>query len=198
MGIKKIDTETLLTLCAKTFKRYGYHGTTMNLLAAACNQTKSSFYYHYSGKEKLIQDILEWHRERRQQMFKKVQSAIDISPTERLKMMGQFILEDTVNDSIGHLSSIIGSDTAYLSAELQQLISNYLDEYSAQFTRLLVPLLGDKDAPKVAEAIVSDYEGAAILARLKQSGRPIEDLINRLSNILSSPSLARTYAGITS
>ncbi|MDU3293339.1 MAG: TetR/AcrR family transcriptional regulator, partial [Pseudomonas aeruginosa] len=43
----KISRDELLQRCAGTFRRYGYHGTTMEMLSSACGLTKASFYHHY-------------------------------------------------------------------------------------------------------------------------------------------------------
>ncbi|MEE1720973.1 TetR/AcrR family transcriptional regulator, partial [Pseudomonas aeruginosa] len=43
----KISRDELMIRCSKVFRRYGYHGTTMDTLAAACELTKASFYHHY-------------------------------------------------------------------------------------------------------------------------------------------------------
>lgn len=56
----KISRDDLLFQCASTFKRLGYHGTTMDTLAAACGLTKASFYHHYPNKESLLRDVLDW------------------------------------------------------------------------------------------------------------------------------------------
>ena len=48
----------VLQHCAQTFKRYGYAGTSMQMLADACGLSKGAFYYYYSNKEALLNDIL--------------------------------------------------------------------------------------------------------------------------------------------
>lgn len=52
----KISRDELMIRCSKVFRRYGYHGTTMDTLAAACELTKASFYHHYPNKESLMSD----------------------------------------------------------------------------------------------------------------------------------------------
>lgn len=60
----KISRDELLQRCAGTFRRYGYHGTTMEMLSSACGLTKASFYHHYPNKEALLRDVLEWTHQR--------------------------------------------------------------------------------------------------------------------------------------
>lgn len=60
----KITRDELLARCSQTFRKYGFHGTTMDMLAAACDLTKATFYHHYSNKDELMKDVLIWTHER--------------------------------------------------------------------------------------------------------------------------------------
>lgn len=53
------DPETLLEVAARVFTERGYDGTSMEDLARAARITKSSFYYHVSGKEELLRRSLD-------------------------------------------------------------------------------------------------------------------------------------------
>jgi len=53
------DAESLLAVSARIFTERGYDGTSMRHLADAAGITKSSFYYHVSGKEELLKRALD-------------------------------------------------------------------------------------------------------------------------------------------
>jgi AcrR family transcriptional regulator len=53
------DADSLLEVAVKVFTERGYDGTSMEDLARAAGITKSSFYYHVSGKEELLRRSLD-------------------------------------------------------------------------------------------------------------------------------------------
>jgi AcrR family transcriptional regulator len=53
------DADSLLEVAVRVFTERGYDGTSMEDLARAAGITKSSFYYHVSGKEELLRRSLD-------------------------------------------------------------------------------------------------------------------------------------------
>jgi AcrR family transcriptional regulator len=56
---QRYDADSLLEVAVKVFTERGYDGTSMEDLARAARITKSSFYYHVSGKEELLRRSLD-------------------------------------------------------------------------------------------------------------------------------------------
>lgn len=81
----KISRDELLQRCAGTFRRYGYHGTTMDMLSSACGLTKASFYHHYPNKEALLRDVLEWTHQRLAETLFSIAYDPLLTPRERLE-----------------------------------------------------------------------------------------------------------------
>ncbi len=85
----KISRDELLQRCAGTFRRYGYHGTTMEMLSSACGLTKASFYHHYPNKEALLRDVLEWTHQRLAETLFSIAYDPLLTPRERLEKLGR-------------------------------------------------------------------------------------------------------------
>ena len=56
---QRYDADSLLEVAVEVFTERGYDGTSMEDLARAAGITKSSFYYHVSGKEELLRRSLD-------------------------------------------------------------------------------------------------------------------------------------------
>ena len=56
---QRYDADSLLEVAVRVFTERGYDGTSMEDLARAARITKSSFYYHVTGKEELLRRSLD-------------------------------------------------------------------------------------------------------------------------------------------
>ncbi len=114
----KIPRDELLQRCANTFKRLGYHGTTMEALSAACGLTKASFYHHYPTKEALLRDVLGWTHEYLNQSLFSIAADESLTPQERMSRMGRKARKLFQDDSIGCLMGVVAVDATYGKVEL--------------------------------------------------------------------------------
>lgn len=175
----KISRDELLQRCATTFKRLGYHGTTMDTLASACGLTKASFYHHYPNKESLLRDVLEWtHQIIKQTLFA---LAFDekLAPGERLEKMGRKALRLFQGEATGCLMGVIAIDATYGKSELMQPIRNFLDEWAKTLAHLFASRFDEAQALAMGRQLVADYEGAILLARIYGDPGYIEQVTRR-------------------
>lgn len=166
MRPQKISRAELLGHCANVFKRYGYHGTTMDALAGACGLTKASFYHHYPNKEALMGDVLVWTHE---WVNEKVFSiAYDESKPvlKRFQDMANRAKKLYKDDSIGCLMGVIAVDAAYSLPELMPKIRQFLDAWAAALQHLFETCMAKPLALQQAKQTVADYEGAILLSRI--------------------------------
>lgn len=162
----KIPRDELLHRCANTFKRLGYHGTTMDALSAACGLTKASFYHHYPNKESLLRDVLEWtHAHLKQSLFS-IAFDEDLTAQERLTRMGRKAKKLFQDDSIGCLMGVVAVDATYGKVELMEPIRLFLDDWTIALTQLYSDRYSQEEAQQLARQLVADFEGAILLARI--------------------------------
>ncbi|MNB95921.1 putative HTH-type transcriptional regulator YxaF [compost metagenome] len=162
----KIPRDELLQRCANTFKRLGYHGTTMDALSSACGLTKASFYHHYPNKESLLRDVLGWTHERLKQSLFSIAFDENLAPQERLTSMGCKAKKLFQDDSIGCLMGVVAVDATYGKVELMEPIRLFLDDWTAAFAKLYSAGYSQEEAQRLARQLVADFEGAILLARI--------------------------------
>ena len=185
MRPQKISRDELLLRCANTFKRYGYHGTSMDMLASACELTKASFYHHYPNKEALARDVLQrTHAIVNDTLFA---IAYDSSqtPAERLARMNAKARKLFMEDSIGCLMGVITVDASYAVPELMPPIRQFIDDWVAALAHLLGARLPENDARQLAQQTVADFEGAILLSRIYGNGECFERVCGRVAGYLT-------------
>lgn len=166
---QKISRDELLLRCANTFKRYGYHGTTMDALAAACELTKASFYYHYSNKESLLRDVLSWTHEQLASKLFAIAYKQNISAAEKLAQMNRRAKKVFREDSVGCLMGVISIDATYAASGLMPLIRSFFDDWAAALEQIFAEHMPAEQARELALQTVADYEGAILLARVYEN-----------------------------
>lgn len=175
----KMSRDELLQRCANTFKRLGYHGTTMDALSAACGLTKASFYHHYPNKESLLRDVLDWTHERLKQSLFAIAFDESLVAQERLTSMGRKAKKLFQDDSIGCLMGVVAIDATYGKVELMEPIRRFLDDWAAAFSKLYSTGYGQAEAQRLARQLVADFEGAILLARIYNDPSYIDAVIER-------------------
>lgn len=182
----KISRDELLLRCASTFKRYGYHGTTMDMLSTACGLTKASFYHHYPNKESLLLDVLETtHQKLKAALFA---IAYDNSkpPVERLAALGKKSKKLFQDETIGCLMGVVAIDASYSNTELMKPIRAFMDDWATAFAHILGSTYGEERAAELGKQLVADYEGAILLARIYQDPRMIDAVTSRTTALLNA------------
>lgn len=175
----KIPRDELLQRCANTFKRLGYHGTTMDALSSACGLTKASFYHHYPNKESLLLDVLAWTHERLQQTLFSIAFDEKLPAQDRLMSMGRKAKKLFQDDSIGCLMGVVAIDATYGKVELMAPIRKFLDDWTKAFVALYSPTYDQDTAQRLAKQLVADFEGAILLARIYNDPSYIDAVIER-------------------
>lgn len=127
MRPQKISRNELLLRCAATFKRYGYHGTSMDMLAGVCSLSKSSFYHHYPNKESLARDVLDiTHASARDTLFS-IAYDESLPPKARLIQMTVVAKKLFIDSSIGCLMGVMSIDATHSTPELMEPIRHFFD-----------------------------------------------------------------------
>ncbi|PBJ22819.1 TetR/AcrR family transcriptional regulator [Pseudomonas sp. Z3-6] len=175
----KIPRDELLQRCANTFKRLGYHGTTMDALSSACGLTKASFYHHYPNKESLLRDVLDWTHERLKQSLFSIAFDESLAPQERLTRMGRKAGKLFQDDSIGCLMGVVAVDATYGKVELMAPIRRFLDDWTLASAELYSGRYNREESLRLGRQLVADFEGAILLARIYADPSYIDAVIER-------------------
>lgn len=82
---------SIISAGLKLFKRDGFNGTAVNDIVAEAGVTKGAFYHHFESKEDLLLLIHNDYLEYQLEIINEV-TALDVSPTEKIKMVISAIL----------------------------------------------------------------------------------------------------------
>lgn len=175
----KMPRDELMQRCANTFKRLGYHGTTMDTLSSECGLTKAAFYHHYPNKESLLRDVLDWTHERLKQALFAIAFDESLAAHERLAIMGRKAKKLFQDDSIGCLMGVVAIDATYGKVELMEPIRRFLDDWASAFAMLYHGNYSQEEGQCMARQLVADFEGAILLARIYNDPSYIDAVIKR-------------------
>jgi AcrR family transcriptional regulator len=81
----------ILTSAAKAFRRLGYHGATVQQIAAALHMKKGNLYYYFKNKEEILFACHQYSLDRLTQLLEDVERS-PASPDQKLRrLIGAFV-----------------------------------------------------------------------------------------------------------
>lgn len=159
-------SDEILVRCIAVFKRYGYHGTTMDALATACGLTKAAFYHYYRSKQALAIDALEWSHKMANEHLLAIAYSQELSIEQRAQKMAAAGRKWFLKEPIGCAMGVMLVDAAHGVPELLPVIKRFFADWARALTHLLSERLPPERAARRARLLVADYEGAILMARL--------------------------------
>ncbi len=128
MRPQKLSREQLLQYCMPVFKQHGYQGTSMAMLASACDLTKGAFYYEYQDKESLVADMLRYvHQLVDHKLFSLVYEAGTVQI--RYQRLHEQAVKFFSQGGMGCLMAVIGGEARYLSPSLLALTQQFFSRW---------------------------------------------------------------------
>lgn len=187
----KLSKAQLLSHCAVVFKQHGYHGSSMQMLAAACGLSKGAFYYHYTNKEDLLRDLLDQvHRQLKASIFP-LATQPNLSLSQRFEQMHQAAIALFTHGESGCLMAIISIDALYTMPTVLPTIQLFFQDWQHCMLQLYSERYPQRQATALAKQSIADYEGAILMYRLTQDLDYIELLKQRiLSQLTALPQLS--------
>lgn len=76
----------ILKSAAKAFRRLGFHGATVEQIAAALQMKKGNLYYYFKNKEEILFACHQYSLDRLMQLLDEVQAS-ELSPEEKLRRL---------------------------------------------------------------------------------------------------------------
>src|SRR5215468_3049558 len=76
----------ILKSAAKAFRKLGYHGATVEQIAAALHMKKGNLYYYFKNKEEILFACHQYSLDRLMQLLEHVETS-DLSPHEQLRYL---------------------------------------------------------------------------------------------------------------
>ncbi|GEM_PF-2717583 len=180
MRPRKSSTEQVLIRSAQCFKSYGYTACSMGKLAEACDVSKAAFYYDYPSKDALLMDILNMtHLHLNEQIFNALTQKT-AQPQQQFTMAHQRAVEFFSYGEMGCLVGILSTERHLLSTDLVTKLQLIFHDWQNAFEAFFKFYLDEATAQKLAKISLADYEGAILMARLKQDSSYLDLVLERI------------------
>lgn len=164
----------------RLFREQGYASTGLQQILAESGAPKGSLYYYFpGGKEELGQAAIELAGEKIAAMLSEVEAKHPDDPrafvTRYCKTMAGWMAESDFQSGCPVATTLL--ETAPRSPALTAAGNRVFDSWVAIMARVFATSLGSKrEATRRAEQLLASMEGALLLARVRQSVRPILDI----------------------
>ena len=181
------NKDKIMEAATELFHLYGYEGTSIDMLIKKAGVSKSNFYYHFEGKEDLGLSVLTKLADNKVREFSEIMQT-DLNAHEQLMevykkavLSHRSLLEQSI-----YPGSFFGN-MALEQSSINEKFRSVLDEYFQECEALVEEGLRkgveqgffreDLDPEELAGFMVSQFEGAILLAKAKKSISPIKDVI---------------------
>jgi TetR/AcrR family transcriptional repressor of lmrAB and yxaGH operons len=184
--------EKTLAAAVKLFRRQGYHGTALHDILAEAGSPRGSLYFHFPrGKEEIGEAALALAAEALRQGIARAAAASDNAETFLVRMVRGMAAELERSDyKEGCPIATTALETAAQSEILGAATRNAFQQWELEIKRGLERFdMTAADADLVATLVLSQLEGALLLARTYRSLQPIhraEQAVKLLARIRRS------------
>jgi AcrR family transcriptional regulator len=184
--------EKTLAAAVKLLRRQGYHGTALHDILAEAGSPRGSLYFHFPrGKEEIGEAALALAAEALRQGIARAAAASDNAETFLVRMVRGMAAELERSDyKEGCPIATTALETAAQSEILGAATRNAFQQWELEIKRGLERFdMTTADADLVATLVLSQLEGALLLARTYRSLQPIhraEQAVKLLARIRRS------------
>ena len=110
----------ILKSAAKAFRKLGYHGATVEAIAAALRMKKGNLYYYFKNKEEILFACHQYSLDRLLELMKKVEDG-DCPPQEKLRALIVAFVQTIVDEL--HGTALVLELEALTPAHLKAVIA---------------------------------------------------------------------------
>lgn len=166
MPVYKTSKEEILQKAAMVFRKTGYHNTSIADLAKACDLKKPHFYYYFSNKEELMEEVLKYMDGLMDQYVCKLAYNEKYPPKERLRKMLDRMNKFYLNGPGGCIFANTILETANVSDTFKPIIKTTFDKWANALQFVLESKYETAKAKKLAFSIIQDMEGGVMMYQL--------------------------------
>lgn len=182
----ELTRERIVVEATRLVKERGFKATSINDLVAATGLKKGCLYFHFSGKDELLDAILE---QAKTDFFRLVDAALEGgTPGDRLNNFFDGVLEfqKSMGFSGGCIFGNIALEMSDKDARVAAFIKDIFYEWIARIRAVVEAaqragqVATDIDAGILASHIVMTLEGGIMLSRLEKTERPLTNCLTSL------------------
>jgi TetR/AcrR family transcriptional repressor of lmrAB and yxaGH operons len=166
-----------LAAAVKLFRQQGYHGTALHDLLAEAGSPRGSLYFHFpGGKQEIGENALTVAGEAVRQGIVRATDASDSVETFLTRVARAMAADLEKSDyREGCPIATTALETAAQSEVLGEAASTAFQKWESEIKRGLTRFgMADEEADQLATMVLSQLEGALLLARTYRSLEPIQ------------------------
>ena len=189
MPKQKVSVDYILKQSLRLFRKKSYHNTSIADIAEACGLLKGSLYHYFPSKEALMSAVIEYAHN----YFKKEVFSIAYDPTldPQKKMELMFKKSERALLSDGDIMGNIGVETARVIPEFSDHIRDFFTNWMKAVKTVFMEVANEKDAEKLAEQTVAEFEGAVMMARIYRDPKFVHNAYDRLMDRFAAFSIGK-------
>jgi AcrR family transcriptional regulator len=186
---QKVSVDYILKQSLRLFRKKSYHNTSIADIAEACGLLKGSLYHYFPSKEALMSAVIEYAHN----YFKKEVFSIAYDPTlePQKKMELMFKKSERALLSDGDIMGNIGVETARVIPEFSDHIRDFFSDWMKSVKTVFMEVANEKDAEKLAEQTVAEFEGAVMMARIYRDPKFVHNAYDRLMDRFAAFSIGK-------
>lgn len=189
MTDRSVSRQALLADLAKTFRRHGYEGASLAMLAKASGLHKASLYHHFpGGKQAMAEAVLDELAQRFEaQLFARLRGP---GPLERrLKRMAEVLAAYHDGGTEPGLFALLaqGPSRARFAARIEAFYGRWIASLGAALADS--GLAADEAVRRAADAVMA-IEGAVVLSRALGDPGPFKRAVRQLAEACETPAQA--------
>lgn len=183
MGREERSREKILQAAQALFHQRGFQPTSLDELLEASGVCRSNFYYHFPSKDDLGLEVLSRLAESFEaRVIRGILEDGSLSARKRLEKLFQMFQEvhPKERDFAGCPFGNLASELSGVHPRFQSRLSAFFQRWEDALERCLKDgvvrgeFRRDLDTRRVATAIMSQIEGAMLLAKTHRNGGPID------------------------
>ncbi len=182
--------QRLIDAARELFWREGYHATGIARILEAAEANSGSLYHFFSGKEELLEAVLDWYLENLDHEI--VQPAVRAAddPVDRvfaiLEGYRQALLATdlTFGCPIGNLALELRDPPPSVRRRLAENFAAWRRAVAGRLAELGEALPPDADPDEIAHLVLSVMEGGVMQARTERSIEPFDASVRQLRRYL--------------
>lgn len=178
----KIDKREILLRCWTVFNKHGYYGTSVSMLAEATGLGKSGLMHHFSSKEVMMREVIEFARgELKNYVF---QVADESLPPEQ--MLEKFLRRQNRLAKIDRRGCFFANTALETGREgvFNAVIEATFEEWQEIVSGIFQTMLPPAEAAEQAYRLLLEYEGAITFYKLTGDEQHLEKLVERAVQLL--------------
>ena len=183
------NKDKIVEAATELFHLYGYDETSIDMLIKKAGVSKSNFYYYFEGKEELGLGVLTKLADNQIREFSEIMES-DLNPVEqfvecykRAVSLQRDLLEQAIYG--GSFFGNMAIEQSSVNEKFRSVLEKYFQEceiFIEQGLRRGIEqgFFNENIDPKeVARYLLSHFEGAILMAKVKKSLSPIEDAVKQ-------------------